>query len=69
MLNRPNILWIQTCGQRTDSLSCYGSRWARTPNLQTLASRGTVFLNAYCNSLNSDKSHRSQMPGLPAPLR
>jgi len=27
----PNILWVITDKQRTDSLGCYGSPWAKTP--------------------------------------
>lgn len=33
--------------QRTDSLGCYGSPWARTPNLDRLASEGVRFSSAY----------------------
>jgi arylsulfatase A-like enzyme len=43
---RPNILWLMTDEQRTDSLGCYGSPWARTPNLDRLAAEGTVFRRA-----------------------
>jgi hypothetical protein len=40
---RPNVLWVQTDEQRPDSLGCYGSEWAKTPNIDRLAARGTVF--------------------------
>lgn len=43
---RPNVLWLMTDEQRTDSLGCYGSPWARTPHLDRLARSGTVFDNA-----------------------
>ena len=43
----PNILWIQTDEQRTSSLGCYGSGWAKTPNIDRIAGRGTVFTRAY----------------------
>ena len=39
----PNIVWLMTDEQRTDSLGCYGSAWARTPNLDRLAGRGVLF--------------------------
>ncbi len=39
---RPNILWIQTDEHRPDSLGCYGSTWAKTPNIDALAARGVV---------------------------
>ena len=32
--------------QRTDSLGCYGSPWARSPNIDRLASQGVIFDNA-----------------------
>ncbi len=43
---RPNILWLMTDEQRTDSLGCYGSPWARTPCLDRLAGEGVVFETA-----------------------
>ena len=43
---RPNILWLFTDEQRTDSLGCYGSPWAHTPALDRLAAEGVVFANA-----------------------
>jgi choline-sulfatase len=45
-----NILWIQTDEQRADSLGCYGNPRVRTPHLDTLAARGTVFLNHHTQS-------------------
>ena len=51
----PNILWIQTDEQRADSLSCYGHAYApyarvRTPHLDALAQRGTLFANHHVQS-------------------
>lgn len=43
---RPNVLWLMTDEQRTDSLGCYGSAWAQTPHLDRLAAGGTVFDHA-----------------------
>jgi arylsulfatase A-like enzyme len=45
---RPNILLITTDQQRTDSLSCYGSRCTDTPHLDQLASEGVCLERAYC---------------------
>jgi choline-sulfatase len=42
-MTRPNILWLMTDEQRTDSLGCYGSPWARTPTLDRLAAEGAQF--------------------------
>ena len=46
----PNILWILTDEQRTDSLGCYGSPWACTPSLDRLAGQGVRFGAAYTPS-------------------
>lgn len=43
---QPNVLWLMTDEQRTDSLGCYGSAWARTPTLDRLAAEGVQFLAA-----------------------
>ena len=48
----PNVLWLMTDEQRTDSLGCYASPWAssspwaRTPNLDRLAREGARFRHA-----------------------
>ena len=42
----PNILWLMTDEQRTDSLGGYGSDWAHSPNLDRLCQDGVVFENA-----------------------
>jgi arylsulfatase A-like enzyme len=44
---RPNILFITTDQQRTDTIGIYGSRQVRTPNIDALAARGVVFGRAY----------------------
>lgn len=44
--DRPNVLWLMTDEQRTDSLGCYGSAWARTPNIDRLAAEGVCFRSA-----------------------
>ncbi|MCZ7645144.1 MAG: sulfatase-like hydrolase/transferase [Planctomycetota bacterium] len=61
MPQRPNVLWIQTDEHRADSLGCYGSAWARTPHLDALAARGTVFRRAYCASPVCVPSRSSQL--------
>jgi len=47
---RPNILWILTDEQRTDSVAAYGSPWAKSPHLDRLAERGVLFRSAYTPS-------------------
>lgn len=46
----PNILWIMTDDQRIDSLHCYGSSWAKSPNIDALAKSGVLFRNAISQS-------------------
>jgi uncharacterized sulfatase len=43
---RPNILWI-SCEDTSPDLGCYGDAYARTPNLDRLASEGARFTNAF----------------------
>jgi arylsulfatase A-like enzyme len=45
--NRPNILWIIADQLRADHVGFGGNRVVRTPNLDALAARGTVFDRAY----------------------
>lgn len=61
MSHQPNILWIQTDEQRPDSLSCYGSAWARTPAAARLAEHGTVMTNCVCQSPVCVPSRASQL--------
>ncbi len=42
----PNILWI-TCEDMGPNLGCYGDSFATTPNLDRLARRGMIYLNAW----------------------
>lgn len=58
--NKPNILWIVTDDQRVDALECYNQAttgkkesalgYVSSPNINKLASEGTMFVNAYCNA-------------------
>lgn len=47
---QPNILWLMTDEQRTDSLGLYESAWALTPNLDRIASQGAVCEQALTGS-------------------
>ena len=42
-MDRPNIIWICTDQQRSDSLGCAGNTIVRTPNIDSLATSGTRF--------------------------
>jgi arylsulfatase A-like enzyme len=44
---RPNVLFILADDQRADALGCSGNSYIRTPNIDSLASKGIRFRNAY----------------------
>jgi arylsulfatase A-like enzyme len=44
--DRPNILWI-TSEDNGPQLGCYGDKYATTPNLDGLAKKGMIYLNAW----------------------
>lgn len=46
---RPNILWI-TSEDNGPHLGAYGDRFADTPNLDRLAGKGMIYLNAWSNA-------------------
>ncbi|WP_062105845.1 sulfatase family protein [Bacillus niameyensis] len=50
MQSKPNVILITTDQQRKDSLSCYGSDFVNTPNLDKMAQHGILFNRAYCTS-------------------
>jgi choline-sulfatase len=43
---RPNIVFFFTDDQTTSTLGCYGNQLIKTPNIDSLATRGTRFSNA-----------------------
>ena len=60
---RPNILYIQSDQHNPNVTGCYGETTVRTPNLDALASRGTIFTNAYCASPICVPSRMSLLTG------
>lgn len=48
--SRPNVLWITTDRQRSDTLGCTGNSWVRTPHLDSLAANGFCGEQAFCQS-------------------
>lgn len=44
--SRPNFLWV-TCEDTSPDLGCYGDSYARTPNLDRLASQGARYTSAF----------------------
>lgn len=61
--SQPNILWIMTDHQRTDSLGCYGSPWASSPNIDRIAARGIRFANCVAQSPICVPSRVAQLTG------
>lgn len=61
---RPNVLFIAIDDQN-DWIGCLGGHpQVRTPQLDRLAARGTVFLNAHCQSPLCNPSRTSLLTGL-----
>lgn len=60
---RPNILLVCTDQQRTDTLSCYGSTFTRTPGFDRVAQQGTRYNRAYCPSAVCTPSRASMLSG------
>jgi arylsulfatase len=66
-MQRPNILMIMTDQQRRDTLGAYGCGWIPTPNLDRLASQGTLFTRATVNNTICTPSRASIFTGKPVP--
>ena len=59
----PNIVLISLDTTRADRLGCYGNTAAHTPNLDEIASLGTVFDQAYSTSSWTKPAHASVFTG------
>jgi len=46
---RPNVLWI-TSEDNGPELGCYGDEYATTPNIDSLAAKGVVYLHCWSNA-------------------
>jgi len=60
---RPNILWIVVDEMRWDAIGAYGASVHKTPNIDRLARRGTMFTNAYVNGPECVPARASFMTG------
>ncbi len=60
---RPNVLFIAVDDLRPE-LGCYGATHIKSPHIDRLAERGTVFLRAYCQQAICGPSRTSLLTGL-----
>ena len=58
-----NILLIVSDDLKADAINCYGNQTAHTPNIDKLASAGTLFQSAYCQGTVCAPSRASFMRG------
>lgn len=61
--NTPNVIFILADDFGWNDLSCMGSQYYETPNLDRLAKRGVLFTNAYATCQVSSPSRASIMTG------
>jgi iduronate 2-sulfatase len=59
--NVKNVLFIVSDDLKASVLGCYGDQVCLTPNIDKLASQGTVFNRAYCQGVACGPSRRSFM--------
>ncbi len=61
---RPNILFIFTDDQRWDAMGCAGNGIIKTPNIDSLAKRGTRFANAFVTLSICSPSRAASLTGM-----
>ncbi len=64
LAQKPNIVFFFADDQTSSSLGCYGHPLAKTPNLDSLAARGTRFQNAFVSQSICWVSRTSILTGL-----
>ena len=63
-MKKPNIILISIDTLRADHLSCYGYYRKTTPNIDNLASEGTIYLNNFSTGVWTPPAHASMLTGL-----
>lgn len=61
--SKPNILFILADDLGYSDLSCMGSKYYETPNIDRIADQGTIFTNGYANCQVCSPSRASIMTG------
>ncbi len=61
--DKPNVLFIISDDLTATALGCYGNKLCQTPNIDRLASQGTIFKRAYCQATFCGPSRASMMFG------
>lgn len=61
--SEPNVLFIAVDDMRPD-LGCYGNKIAKSPNIDRIAARGTVFNRAYVQQAVCSPSRTAMLTGL-----
>jgi arylsulfatase A-like enzyme len=63
MGNVKNVVMIVTDSWQFNYTGCYGNKWIKTPNIDTLAQEGTLFENAYAEGLPTIPVRRTLATG------
>eukprot|EP00927_Polykrikos_kofoidii_P005504 TRINITY_DN1217_c0_g1_i6.p1 TRINITY_DN1217_c0_g1~~TRINITY_DN1217_c0_g1_i6.p1 ORF type:complete len:520 (-),score=52.19 TRINITY_DN1217_c0_g1_i6:76-1563(-) len=64
----PNILLLTTDQQRIDTMRCYGSSFAQSPNLDRLANQGVRYTESYTASPTCMSARASWISGTQVPV-